>query len=146
MMSRARQLVAAAVLSSCLAATGSTAAGAQDVIPSDAQVLMPSDAGPSVAVCSDDIGNGVNIGVWRLGAARGDGATAIKLLCDDLVSQGTANPDPEGLAITECDVLLGDGPLFLHVTVSDDGSRLAASEACLRLNNQPFPTHLYWGR
>ena len=117
---------------------------AQGVTASDAQVLRPSQAGPASAVCSDDLGQGVNVGVWRFGFTSGSSATAIKLLCDALANEGAPNPDPEGLAVTECDVSLADGEVFIHVSVDDDAARFAASEVCLRLNKQSFPTHLYW--
>jgi hypothetical protein len=107
---------------------------------------MPSEAAPSVAVCSDDIGSGVNVGVWRFGYTSGNAASAIKRLCDTLVNIGTPNPNAEGLALTECDISLGDGQVFLHITVGDDASRASAFDACLSLNRQDIPTHLYWGR
>jgi hypothetical protein len=132
-------------LSIALVASG-VPAHAQEVSPSDAQVLTPSQAAPSSAVCSDDMGNGVNVGVWRFGYTSGDAATRIKQLCDSLVTVGTPNANAEGLQLTECDVSMGDGEVFFHVTIGDDVSRAAASDTCLRLNNQNTPTHLFWGR
>jgi hypothetical protein len=63
-------------------------------------------------VCGDDFEQGVNVGVWRFGFTSGSAATTIKQLCDALANAGTANPNPEGLAVTECDVTLAEGQVF----------------------------------
>jgi hypothetical protein len=117
---------------------------AQAVTLPDAQVLRPSEAAPASAVCSDDFERGVNVGVWRFGVSSGSAATTSRQLCDALANAGTPNPNPEGLAVTECDVSLADGDVFVHVSVDDDAARFVASEVCLRLNDEAFPTHLYW--